>query len=385
MPTATSDARFWVEYHFVASDESSAKKKAKDICVEQTVEVPTQVIEGTWIEEHILGRIESLELRDHSRSLWVVKISYPEAAAGEELPQLLNVLFGLTCQHADIQLVDFQLTPAMSEWLPGPRYGIKGIRELCRAPSGPILCTALKPMGRSVQELADMAYAFAKGGIDIIKDDDGLQNQQWAPFEERVTAVAAAVKRANSETGRCALYAPCLNSPAHLLRERAMFAKRAGAGAALVMPGITGFDSCRMLAADEEFGLPLLCHPSYLGMVGGSNTPKSPFHGFAHRVLLGLIPRLAGCDVCIFLNTGSRFAVTEEECRSVVEACTAPLGGKCRPSLPSPAGGMALSSAPGMVEAYGQDVCLLIGGSLLTESPDLEANARKFAELAGRR
>ena len=40
---------------------------------------------------------------------WRVKISYPEDAAGEELPQLMNVLFGLTCQHAEVQLVDFQV------------------------------------------------------------------------------------------------------------------------------------------------------------------------------------------------------------------------------------------------------------------------------------
>ena len=144
-----------------------------------------------------------------------MKISYPEDAAGEEFPQLMNVLFGLTCQHAEVQLVDFQvitcglpwsaimafwdsrlpssvmmmmtmmtmmmtmicadvaacamcrqwqLTPNMSKWLPGPRFGIEGLREKVGVPVGPILCTALKPMGRSVAELADMAYAFAKGG-----------------------------------------------------------------------------------------------------------------------------------------------------------------------------------------------------------------------------
>ena len=77
--------------------------------------------------------------------------------------------------------------------------------------------TALKPMGTPSEKLAEMAYAFAKGGIDIIKDDHGLANQRYAPYEERVRACAAAVKRANAETGRRCIYAPCINAPAHLV------------------------------------------------------------------------------------------------------------------------------------------------------------------------
>jgi ribulose-bisphosphate carboxylase large chain len=220
-------------------------------------------------------------------------------------------------------------------------------------------------------------------GIVFCQDDDGLQNQRWAPFEERVSAVAKAVAKANAETGKKCLYAPCLNSPAHLLLERAMFAKRAGAGAVLMLPGITGFDSVRMLASNSDFGLPILCHPAYLGMVGGSNTPGTPIHGFAHRVQQALIPRMAGCDVTIFLNTGSRFSMTQEECLSISEACTVSFG-ECKPMFPCPAGGMALDSTQHQVAVYGKDVALLIGGSLLTESTDLVANAKKFAQLAGR-
>lgn len=227
-----SPARFTVEYHLVALDEGAARSKARDICIEQTVEVPEQIVAGTWIEEQIVGRIEKLELkyvyplasatariihrrtlhgftranhlamggeakivwydryhddritgmteaspscaaanarRDAAANVWRVMISYPEDAAGEELPQLMNVLFGLTCQHAEVQLVDFQPSPGMSAWLPGPRFGIEGLRRLCGVPAGPMLCTALKPMGRSVEELAAMAYSFAMGGIDIIK------------------------------------------------------------------------------------------------------------------------------------------------------------------------------------------------------------------------
>lgn len=44
---------------------------------------------------------------------------------------------------------------------------------------------------------------------------------------------------------RKCVYAPCINAPAHLVVERAMFAKQAGCGAVLMIPGITGFDTMR--------------------------------------------------------------------------------------------------------------------------------------------
>jgi ribulose-bisphosphate carboxylase large chain len=57
--------------------------------------------------------------------------------------------------------------------------------------------------GSSTAALAEMAYQLALGGIDVIKDDHGLANQTWSPFEERVTACCAAVAKANEETGKC--------------------------------------------------------------------------------------------------------------------------------------------------------------------------------------
>lgn len=52
---------------------------------------------------------------------------------------------------------------------PGPRFGVEGLRRLMNVRDGPLLCTALKPMGNCSKDFAEMAYSFAKGGIDIIK------------------------------------------------------------------------------------------------------------------------------------------------------------------------------------------------------------------------
>src|SRR2546427_10561978 len=83
----------------------------------------------------------------------------------------------------------------------GPLLGIAGLRELTGARGRPLLCTALKPLGRSAPELAQLAYGFARAGIDLIKDDHSLADQTTAPFRERVERCSEAVARASGETG----------------------------------------------------------------------------------------------------------------------------------------------------------------------------------------
>lgn len=212
-----------------------------------------------------------------------------------------------------------------------------------------------------------------------MKDDDSLQNQHWAPFDERVAAISAAVCQANSETGRRCLYAPCLNAPLRLFMQRARFAKEAGAGAVLLLPGITGFDAIHALATDESFGLPIICHPAFMGMTGGSSTPGTTCHGIAHRVEFGLLPRMAGADVTIYPNNGGAFDICEEECLSIRDAAKGSVLGACKAMLPSPSGGITVDSAGRLRHSYGDDVFLVMGTSLYTAGPDLEANTKRIA------
>ena len=232
-------------------------------------------------------------------------------------------------------------------------------------------------------ELARMAYEFAKGGIDIIKDDHGLADQPYSRYDERVRACAKAVARANQETGRRCVYAPCVCAPAHLVISRAHAARAAGAGAVLMIPGITGMDTMRELAADVSFGLPIICHPAMLGaMLGGGS--KSRVGGFSHEVLLGVLPRLAGADMTIFPSFGGRFGFSVDECKGILHGSRRAMG--TFPEIfPTPGGGMTMERVAKMVETFGADICLLIGGSLMGHSPDLVSNAKHFMGIAGRK
>lgn len=368
---ALSGERFSVVYRIAASGPE-ALARARDICIEQTIEFPLALVPPGPIRDGIVGRVEELNEGDGTA---LATISYAVESAGVELTQFLNVVFGNTSLQPGVRVEGLDLPDALQVAFGGPRFGVAGLRALLGVPRRPLLCTALKPMGLGVAELAEVAYRFALGGIDLIKDDHGLADQPFAPFAERAERCAEAVRRANAETGLSCLYVPNVGAPADRLMRRARQARALGAGGLLVAPGLMGWDGMRALAADPAIGLPILCHPALLG-----GFIAAPDGGIAHGVLFGQLARLAGADATIYPNWGGRFAFSRAACLDIAQACRAP--GPLPPIVPAPGGGMDLGRVPEMLAAYGNDVVLLIGGALHQQGPDLVGNCRRFRALA---
>jgi ribulose-bisphosphate carboxylase large chain len=373
---ALSGERFEARYRVRADDAAAALARARDICLEQTVEFPEALIPNDTIREQIVGAPEPpIAAGD---AAWDVSIRYPVEAAGGELTQLVNVLFGNVALQPGVRLMDVTLPGTMLANLPGPRFGIGGLRRLLDVPDRPLLCTALKPMGLSAQALAQLAYNLALGGIDLIKDDHGLADQPFSPFAERVPRCAEAVACANRETGRRCLYLPNVTAPAAAVLPRARAARDAGAGGLLFCPGLAGLDAMRGLASDSGLALPILSHPALIGGLAlGPDTGLSP------RVLYGRLNRLAGADAAIFPHLGGRFSFSADDCRDIATGCTDAMGGPA-PIFPVPAGGMKLDRVQELCSFYGRDCMLLIGGDLHALEPgeDLVQRCRRFVALA---
>jgi len=387
----TSGARFQVTYRLTppSGREEDARVLARALCVEQTVEFPADLLPPGPIPEEVVARLVALQpaaplapapgdTSAPAPPAFDATLDFAVETAGTELTQLLNVLFGNASLLPGVRLQGLALPPALLAPYPGPRFGRAGLRALLGVPERPLVATALKPMGLDVPALAQLAYELALGGVDILKDDHGLADQPFAPFAARVEACAAAVARANAETGGHTLYAPNVSAPADAVLARARFAKEAGAGALMAAAGLVGFDALRALAADDSLALPLLGHPAWLG-----SHALSPARGVSHGVLFGALHRLAGADAVIFPNFGGRFSFPPAACAEIRDATAAPLS-SLAPIFPAPAGGMTLARVPEMLSFYGPDVLLLIGGDLHRHPDGLVAACRALVEAAQR-
>ena len=366
-----SGDRFSVTYR-IAGNEKDARAKAEDICIEQTVEFPADEVPAGIIRDHVFGRIESFTHTGTGH--YDAVISYAVEIAAGELTQLLNVIFGNSSIKPGIRVERLDLPESLLCAFKGPRFGREGIRRLLKVPKRPLLSTALKPMGLSSSELADLGRQFALGGMDMIKDDHGLTDQPCSPFEERVSLCAEAINKASRETGQPSLYIPNITAPQGEVIKRARFAKSAGAGGIMVAPGIIGLDLMRALADNDGIGLPILSHPALQGsFVTGQG-------GMSHGVIFGQLARLAGADATIFPNFGGRFSFSREECADIVQGTTLPMG-HLRTIFPAPGGGMSLARVPEMLETYGTELIFLIGGGLFKHGPDLVENCRFFRKM----
>lgn len=359
----TAAERIRVTYLLTCAAGEEPEAKARDIAREQTVELPEGGAPAA-VERQIVGTVETVEPIGER---WRVSISYDPVLVDGDLPQLLNLLFGNISLKAGIEVADLALPPAILEHFGGPRFGIAGVRAVSGVTERPLVCTAVKPVGLSAQDLAELCYRFARAGIDIVKDDHSVADQRPAPFTERVARCQDAVARANRDTGGRALYFPNVTGPLATLNERIDVAVRAGCRGAMVSPLALGLDAVRLVA---EHGLVVFSHPTLTGVFFHEG------HGVAPHILLGTLFRLAGSDGVIYTNAGGRFPFPVEHCEAINRRLREPLG-QLRPAFPVPGGGVDAARVTQWVDRYGMDTVFLVGSSLYAQ-PDPEAAARRL-------
>lgn len=350
--------------YLVQSDSAHVRARAEALLLEQSVELPRDAVRDPWVAEHMLGRVERIEPLAEGRHRVVV--AQPLAAAAGDPAQLLNLLFGNSSLQPDLVLEDVTLPEEALTFLSGPRFGIAGLRALTGISDRPLLATALKPMGLPPAALANLARRFALAGLDVVKDDHGLADHAICPFEPRVEACLKAVDDARRETGHRTLYIPNLIGTPRRVREQLRFARSAGAPAVLLSPMLLGLPFLAELAG--EAGLPILAHPSLAGVLR-----------VAEPALLGTLFRWYGADAVIFPHPGGRFSFSQDTCRAIARALRAPLA-HVREALPVPAGGIRLDRISELLEFYGRDCMLLIGGSLYQSGDDLVETTRALVE-----
>ncbi len=345
--------RFAVTYH-VQSDATSIEARANAIAVEQSVEMPLAGIDEPTVLSDIVGAVEAID--DFGGGTFSVRIGLALATVGDDPGQFMNMLFGNTSLHDDVILRDAVIPERFRH---AAAKGTPQLRRMLGVTGRAFTGSALKPQGLAPERLADLAERFAHGGLDFIKDDHGLADQGYSPFATRVPLIAAAVERAARSIGHPTRYIPSLTGDLDQMRARARIARDCGLDCMMVAPCIAGFSN--VWALTRAFpDMTFFAHPS----MGGAAR-------IAPELLIGRLFPALGCGAVIFPTYGGRFGYSPATCRELVE--------NARPALAVPAGGITLNRVPELLDFYGPDTMLLIGGNLLLARDRIAEESAAFA------
>jgi len=391
-------AVFHVTYLLSLSGSETPEERILALQLEQSAELPDSVVESMGVSG-VKGVVTARYQPDPQHV--VVTIAWPSDNHAAEITQFFNILFGNISLKQGIAILDIQWNDLAPHLFKGPAWGIDRIRKSWNIPGRALSCTALKPMGFPTGDLADAAYRFALGGIDIIKDDHGITNQAPAPFRDRVTTCVEALERAAQKTGRRSRYFPNITTDPHLVSERYEMAAELGADGVLFAPVLSGPALMHHLAQSST-DLPIMAHPAFSGSLiahhphvlaqkkgergpvvtrqDGDIHAENGRHGFEPGLFYGALWRALGADFVIYPNSGGRFSFSAESCGSINhEARRGDL--PFVPSFPAPGGGMQRDRMEHWLRRYGNDTTFLIGGNLYEDPEGLESASRAFMEV----
>lgn len=262
------------------------------------------------------------------------------------------------------RLVDFSIPPAMMKKFPGPRLGVAGTRKcLGLKPHELMIGTIMKPTaGLTPEEIADLAYQVALGGMCFIKDDEKMMNPPYCPLGKRVRLVSQALKRAEEQTGKKVLYMAHLCTTPDRLIPRALEALENGANGLMVNFFSSGFNALQMLRERPDINVPIYAHCGGREALG-----RAEGQGISASVIVKLV-RLLGGDYFRAGMYDSYLVDTDQDIAAMHQAAK---GDWCplNPMLPAISGGLNPKTVGVNVRKLGRDN-LLLAGSGVFEHPD---------------
>jgi 2,3-diketo-5-methylthiopentyl-1-phosphate enolase len=294
------------------------------------------------------------------RRSFFVQIAFPEVNFGSQIPMLLTTLLGNDVSTAtQLKLVDLALSPSFVAGFGGPKFGIAGLRAALGISRRPILLNMIKPCTGFGPEVGARFFAeSARGGVDIIKDDELLGNTAFSPMLERVRAYTAAAEQVYQETGHRAVYCPNITDRPERMVENARRAQELGAGMVMINGVAAGLGMVQAVAEDPEVTVPILSH--YAGTGALTENPRA---GISSPLLLGKLTRLAGADAGALGSIYSSYPLLRDKYLRITHFQTMPLY-SLKPTLPCVGGGIHPANTPRIVADVGLDVMLGVGGAI---------------------
>jgi 2,3-diketo-5-methylthiopentyl-1-phosphate enolase len=304
-------------------------------------------------------------------ALWKVRVAFPTDNFGAQFPMLLTTLVGNDPSTSlSVRLVDLELPDAYRAAFPGPQLGVEGWRRITGARDKPLLLNMIKPCtGYSPDAGADLLEQPARGGADLIKDDELLGDAPFNRVAERSRAYRQRLERVAEETGHRARYICNVTDRASRLVDTARAAVDGGADGLMVNALAVGLDPFQALV-ESRLGVPILVHTATSDVITGATNS-----GIGQALVFGKLLRLAGADA-VFTTTPyarrppSRL-VYQKTLQWMSEA-----GGAHKRTMPMLAGGVTGAMIGPLIRESGVDVILGVGGGIQGHPDGAEAGTR---------
>ena len=259
-----------------------------------------------------------------------VTISWPLSNTGCSLPNILAAVAGnlFECREVTgLRLLDLELPPALLGVYQGPAFGIEGTRELAGVHGRPLIGTIIKPsVGLTPAETADLVDKLVAGGIDFIKDDELMGDPPHSPFEQRVKAVMAVIRRHAERTGRKVMFAFNITGEIDEMLARHDVVLREGG--TCVMVSLNWIGAIGVARLRSHATLPIHGHRNGWGAFS-----RCPALGFEFKAW-HKVHRLAGADHFHVNGLRNKFSETDESVIASARACLAPVFDGAHPPLP---------------------------------------------------
>lgn len=312
----------------------------------------------------------------HIYTRFLARIAFPLSNFRSSIAALINSIAGEPHHlgyFSALKLLDVDLPSSYTQDFKGPRFGVRGIRDILGIYHRPLFCAPVKPsLGLTPDEFADQAYKALKGGIDIVKDDELIVNPDYCHFDDRIRKTMDVVKKVEDETGRKRFYVVHISAQYNEMKRYYNTAIKYGADALMISPMIVGFPSIQWLSL--ESGLPIFSHNACMTMA-----TRVPFYGIALHVLVKL-QRLAGADVVVIPSPWGSFVMDEKCHRLNIDACLSTFH-EISVIFPGFSGGKSAMTLRKCYESVdSEDFIIVVGSALFYHPLGVEAGARSLIQ-----
>ncbi|SNZ07986.1 2,3-diketo-5-methylthiopentyl-1-phosphate enolase [Persephonella hydrogeniphila] len=303
----------------------------------------------------------------------LLKVRFPVTLFRHDMYSVLSILYGELIIPENVKLVSVDFHPAFIDHFKGPNFGLKGVRELIEIHHRPIIIGTLKYLnGMDKNYFEDVVEKSAKGGLDIIREDELFFDDSFIPYKERVKIVKNIVKKYSEQYGKNIQYAPFLTGSLTEMSDKIETGIEEGIKIFVINLFPAGFENLQCLA--DTYQVAFIVNPGY-----PSFFYENDLFGIEPSVLFGKFIRISGGDLVLipspYRNKNVPHHRTAEISVSLQERFE-----NINPSFPVLYGSIKPTDIYSIFNDFGNQIAIDIGGRYIQFKKGSDYGAKAYMD-----